>query len=288
MKKQPLRLALEQIGNAHHETAALLAEQNEINDELIHFLRVCSKRLRAFWTLVEPIAGAELSKQASEDLRAAAAEFGAARDHHVMLNLLKELISKAKRDKKLAALNAVHTAWNNHLPVAENERIGVDELRRIWDRDRYRWAQLSATELSDREAAQLIRRGFKILYKKSRKLYRRAVAEQDMVQWHSLRKWIKYISLTLPICGNDPVRGELTTEYVRLGKRLGKLHDFDELINAIGQMNTDQVDQQQSARVIKLLSRKRDSLRVACDLDARRLLESRPAAFVNRLLQPTA
>jgi len=285
MKQQLLRQALDRVAKAHDETNSILAKGSEITDETIHAVRVSTKRLRAFWILLEPVAGPDLTKQAAKDLRAAASAFGNARDHHVMIQLLEKLIDKAKNEKKLDALTAVRISLGAHLPADESEQLGVDELRRIWDQDRLRWAGLSAVAQNDRDAERLIRNGFKKLYKKSRKLYRRAVARRKMNDWHSLRKWIKYLSLTLPICGNDAVLVEMIAEYVRLGKRLGKLHDFDELIIRIRQLSTSQVDRKQAATVVKLLSHKRDSLQVECDLDSRRLLESRPGAFVNRLLQ---
>jgi len=284
MEAQFIVTVRDQALDCHRQAAAAIDATNEIADETIHALRVQTKRLRAYWELLYPVVGKSLVKSATQSLRQAASRFSAARDHHVMVTLLGKLAGKAKKPKVRSALADALKAIVELTPSSGDPLPTCDEMLQIWRRDQDRWESLridsNDSQLSNRKA----RKGLQRIFKKARNLHQRAVAENEIEHWHALRKWVKYLSLTVPLCGDDPATAIAAKEWARLGKSLGKLHDHDELVKRIAGLGPDQIDASQSARAIRWIAAKRDRLCVECDMHARRLLAQRPAPFVKTLI----
>ena len=273
----------------HNQAGAILDDRNEITDEGIHALRVQTKRLRAYWELLYPLVGKSQVRSATKQLRDASASFGAARDHHVMVKLLGKLVAKAKKPKLQSSLADALKAISDTRPplfeaTASDWATSREVVAQAWNQDRQRWNDLRVDFESDSQGNRCVRKGLQRIFKKARKLHARAVAEHEIERWHELRKWVKYLSLTVPLCGDDPATTIAAEEWARLGKSLGKLHDYDELIIRIGQLTPAQIDAQQSDRAIQWLADKRDRLCVRCDMHARRLLAQRPGPFAKTLI----
>lgn len=273
----------------HLQAAAIFGESNESTDEAIHTLRVQTKRLRAYWELLYPFVGKSQVKSATKGLRYASSSFGAARDHHVMVKLLGKLVAKAKKPKLQSsiaeALKVIaQTQATAPQTTVSDSIVAGDDVSKAWQRDRRSWENLDASPGSDSSTGRYVRTGLKRLFKKARDLHERAVTEQDIERWHDLRKWVKYLSLTVPLCGDDPATTVAAEEWARLGKSLGKLHDYDELAKRLQQLTPDQIDTQQAARIIRWVIEKRDRLCVQCDMLARRLMVQRPGRFAKTLV----
>lgn len=270
--------------DCHRHAAAALDATNEITDETIHALRVQTKRLRAYWELLHPVVGKSSVKSATQSLRQAASRFGDARDHHVIVTLLGKLTGKAKKPKVRSALADALKAIVESTPVAGDSLPTRDEVIQTWRRDQDRWDRLQVDSDDPPQNNRTVRGGLQRIFKKARNLHQRAVAENEIEHWHALRRWIKYLSLTVPLCGDDPATTIAAKEWARLGKSLGKLHDHDELAKRIADLGPDQIDASQSARAIRWIAAKRDRLCVECDMHARRLLAQRPGPFAKTLI----
>ncbi len=273
----------------HTQAATVLGNHSDSTAEGIHSLRVQTKRLRSFWELLLPLVGKTQVKSATQELRSAAANFGAARDHHVMVTLLSKLARKAKKPKLqsslVAALKAMVECNAPASNAAENDSLAWgDEVAQVWRRDQLRWESLDVGADAASSGGRCVRKGLQRIFKKARNLHQRAVTEHEIERWHELRKWVKYLSLTIPLFGDDPVTGVAAGEWARLGKSLGKLHDYDELVKRIRQLEPDHIDAEQSARIIHWMTAKRDRICVQCDMHARRLLAQRPSAFAKTLV----
>jgi len=289
MESQLITKIRESAHVCHTQAAAILDDRNEISDEGIHTLRVQTKRLRAYWELLNPLVGKSQVKSATKELRSASSSFGAARDHHVMVKLLGKLVAKASKPKLQAsltdALKAIVDSHATSVPASTSgSATSHDEVAQAWKQDRQRWNGLRVDAETDSQGNRCVRRGLQRIFKKARKLHARAVAEHEIERWHELRKWVKYLSLTVPLCGDDPATTIAAEEWARLGKSLGKLHDYDELIKRIGQLTPTQIDDRRSDRAIQWLTDKRDRLCVRCDMHARRLLAQRPGPFGKTLI----
>ncbi|HBJ34129.1 MAG TPA: hypothetical protein DDZ51_05075 [Planctomycetaceae bacterium] len=289
MQAQPLAAVHVSALACHAQASTILAKSDPIDAEAIHQLRVLSKRLRSYWELLQPFVGKSQVKLATKQLQNAASRFAAARDHHVLVTLLGKLAKKAKKPKLQSSLNDVLKAFiESHRtdpPSAESDlpHSGDDDAQ-IWQLDRRRWESLDFGSDADSVGTRSVRKGLQRIFKKARDLHERAVTEHDIERWHELRKWVKYLSLTIPLCGDEPSTSIVAEEWTRLGKTLGKLHDYDELIKRIGQLGPDQVDNQQSVRATRWLAGKRERICVQCDMHARRLLAQRPGPFAKSLI----
>lgn len=298
MQAHPLTTVRDSALACHAQAATLLGEDNEITDEVIHALRVQTKRLRAYWQLLQPVVGKSYVKSATKELRDASASFGAARDYHVMLKLLGKLVGKAKKPSLRSALaDALKVIADAGVPASESTvlesnagqlQTAGDAVASAWQCDRRRWEGVDVGSDAASPSSRDVRIGLRRIFKNARKLHQRAVVEQDIERWHELRKWVKYLSLTIPLCGDDPATTIAAGEWARLGKSLGKLHDYDELVKRIDSPPKGQtsfrIGSKQTARAIRWIVDKRDRLCVECDMHARRLLAQRPGPFAKTLV----
>lgn len=284
MKTQLITSIGDHALDCHRHAAATLNAAGEITGETIHALRVQTKRLRAYWELLHPIVGKESVKSATRSLRQAASRFGAARDHHVMVMLLEKLAGKAKNAELRSALTDALKAISELNPAAVDSLPTSEEVLQVWRLDQDRWERLRVDSGDSTQGNSNVRKGLKRIFKKARKLHQRALAEKEIEHWHSLRMWVKYLSLTVQLCGDDPATAIAAKEWMRLGKSLGKLHDHDELASRIAGLGDERIDSNQSARAIRWIAAKRDRLCVQCDMHARRLLAQRPGPFAKTFI----
>lgn len=275
----------DQALTCHRQAKAAIDASETIDDATIHALRVQTKRLRAFWELLHRVVGKSQVKAATGELRKTASKFGAARDHHVMVKLMEKLVAKAKKPKLQIALAQALQAIGASAAPAVDSLPTRDEVLAVWQRDRDRWESLGQVDEGSRaQSDSQVRKGLKRLFKKARNLHQRAVSENAIEHWHDLRKWVKYLSLTIPLFGSDPATAIAAEEWVRLGKSLGKLHDFDELAKQIADLQPEAIEKSQADRAIRWIESKRDRLCVECDMHARRLLAHRPGVFAKMLV----
>lgn len=267
---------------AHDQSRQILGGSDMAGNEAVHALRVATKKLRALWLVVVPVVGKAMADDAIDQLRGASAHLGDARDHHVMMTLIGKLAAKAKKPKAKTALAAIRDAMATELPPEDADAVSIERLGEVWANDSRQWTDEVLTHPDAKSLEKKIRKGLRRIYKKSRRLYQLAVIENDAKHWHDLRKWVKYLALSLPIYGNSPLITRRTEDFTRLGRRLGKLHDHDELLLRIGGLR-DRVDPDLLESATRQIVRRREALRIDCDWMSRRLLVSSPRQFMQDL-----
>lgn len=264
----------------HFSIASLLADEASSSDAVIHQLRVATKRLRALWQLARPLVGNDPVREAIASLRDASAGLSAARDQTVMLKTLRRL-AKEHPDGKYGDSLRTMTKFlqENELAVVPSIPDRAD-LRVEMCRDRQRW------EIIGSGGDEHVLSGFKRLYRKGRKLTRIASTRNgsnEVDLWHESRKWVKFLSLVLPLCGDHRPIEKLAKGYGRLGKRLGKLHDYDQLLWRIKNMQCPERLSVDLESVSDLVESRRAKVLSRCDKLAKKRYKVRPKAFVDQL-----
>jgi CHAD domain-containing protein len=287
----------QQVMAVHDQSRQILSGDGVTGDEAVHALRVATKKLRALWLVVTPVVGKGRSGEAIDRLRDASAKLGDARDHHVMMSLIEKFVAKAKKPKAESSLTAIRDAMAGDVPPQEGDAVSIQRLGEAWANDSRQWTdeifdaadpqiapQKGTTHsgITPEKLEKKISTGMRRIYKKSRKLYQLAIHENDAEHWHDLRKWVKYLALALPIYGNSPTITRRTEDFTRLGRRLGKLHDHDELLLRIVGLR-DRVEPGLIESATRQIVRKREALRIDCDWIARRMLEPKPGRFLRDL-----
>lgn len=265
-----LRRHAEQV---HSDIVLMADKQGVLHSEDIHGLRVASKELRALWQLLKPLLDKAEVRKALANLEQAASLLSDSRDHQVAISTLQRLRQHSRNKDARGALDEALAALQAGAPDQANQRA-VD-LQPFWQRDQQYWQALNCTA----DAATLRKRGFDRLYNKAAKLARAARCDDDIRLWHKLRKWVKYLALTLPLQGTQ----ELADELGRLGKKLGRLHDLHQLLQRIEQLDWQRQAPQQAAYVKHLIRREEARLCQRCADLSSTLFAPSPAQFIARL-----
>lgn len=263
----------------HEDASAMLADEAPLPADCVHGLRVASKELRALWQLLKPLLDDTRADSAITSLRDAAASLSEARDRYVMLATADTLIRKTRNEEARQALSLLQQRLQASAPEASIEVMPSLALQDIWHQDQQRWQQL---ELSV-ETQDVIREGYGRLYRKGRRLLIRALDRGDIQDWHSLRKWVKYLALTLPLLGKKRKLETLNERTSQLGRYLGKLHDLDRLAIEIPALSQPTDDPEQIAYASHLVHRELSRVLTDCESLASKLFEDSAGDFVRQL-----
>lgn len=269
-----LRRHAEQV---HADIALMRNDQDILQSEDIHGLRVASKELRALWQLLRPLLDKDEVRTAIANLDQAAASLSDSRDYQVAISTTQRLLERTRNRDARHALREAQSALLAAAPATASH--AATELQHHWLQDARRWQALTSTA----DAATLRKRGFGRLYRKAARLARAARCEDDIRLWHRLRKWVKYLSLTLPLAGQSSSQRALIEEFERLGKKLGQLHDLHQLVLRIDRLDWQQTAPQQAAYVKHLIRREEARLCQRCSDITSTLFAPSPAQFIARL-----
>ncbi|MFN3714285.1 MAG: CHAD domain-containing protein [Alcanivoracaceae bacterium] len=262
----------------HDDVRDMLSREGPLEEDCVHGLRVASKELRALWQLLKPVMDDQCAREALTQLRDVATSLSEARDQYVVLDTLKGLCAKARSRDTRAALDAALLYLRDHTPETLTQVAASPELQDSWQRDLQRWQALHTDIL----ASDLRDEGFGRLYRKARKLTHAAIQSDDIHLWHALRKWVKYLALTLPVAGDSKAQERFSPDLTRLGKKLGKLHDLDRLLLALSELDW-QGSEDQLGYINHEIRREISRLLSDCSALATRLFDPSPRAFLRRL-----
>ncbi|MCH8498904.1 MAG: CHAD domain-containing protein [Marinobacter sp.] len=250
----------------HQDCHALIIHGKELRPRDVHRLRVNMKELRALWQVIKPFTDAALVAQANLQLAGTARELAGARDLHVGQKTLDRLMRKAptrvkpalshSRERFTLYQTALSTTPSppSHLPVTLHE-------------DSVRWQSLMI-QASKRE---LVSRGYGGLYKSARKQFKLAAQGHQKEDWHKLRKWTKYLGLTLPLIHKDNRMHEPAKAFAKLSEKLGELHDLDHLADWLTALNNS--SDPLLTEAVTYIEHKADQLRRRCGRMASTLLK---------------
>ncbi|PKM21842.1 MAG: hypothetical protein CVV10_07300 [Gammaproteobacteria bacterium HGW-Gammaproteobacteria-14] len=263
----------------HEDAAAMLSGDGPLEADCIHGLRVASKELRALWQLLKPLLDDTRADTAITSLRDAAASLSEARDRYVMLTTVNTLIRKTRNEDACQALALLQQRLQTNRPEASTEVTASLALHDVWRQDQQRWQQLDVS-VSDQD---LLREGYGRLYRKGRRLVIRALDRGDIQDWHNLRKWVKYLALTLPLLDKKRKLETLNERTNQLGRYLGKLHDLDRLAIEIPALGQPDDDPEQVAYASHLIHRELSRVLTDCESLASKLFEESAGDFVRLL-----
>lgn len=263
----------------HSDVASLLATATELDADTVHALRAASKEIRGLWQLLKPILDDFRVDQAIADLGETAASLSEARDRHVIHKVLTRLYQQERgKDTRKALKGALQRLQATGSETGMRAALS-GHLRDSWAKDYHRWQTL----VLDISAAELISAGYGSLYRKAHGLARKALANNDIQRWHRLRKWVKYLALTLPLAGDGAWLKNYCADLRRLAENIGRLHDFERLLIALTELDwTDQARDQQ-LHVCTLIEREMRAAIEDCAAVASAILGRKPRKFIRKL-----
>lgn len=215
------KIALAQVS----EAIGFAASKERNAPASIHELRRIFKRLRSLWRLVHPFA-ARTSREADKSLRDAARLLSRHRDAHIVRKTLRRIERNAKTDSERKAVGRIVEA----LKSLEKESTRLPSIR---------WSKISKTLQQEFERWKILqgqgendwRAGVVQTYRKGRRLAGRAFTANRPEDFHSWRKWVKYLSIQLAALSENgmEVNSKLRKKLARLAGGLVNYHDLDNL-----------------------------------------------------------
>lgn len=263
----------------HDDVAEMLNTDTELEEDAIHGLRVAAKEVRALWQLLKPLLDDARAEQAITSLGEAATSLSEARDQYVTSDTLARLCQRARgKDARQALENALQLLQAGRSDSA-TRAVASRQLRESWAEDGKRWETLDINI----SQAELISEGYGRLYRKAHRLTHSALNNDDIQLWHSLRKWVKYLALTLPLAGDSSKLEALCADVTRLGKKLGRLHDLDRLLIELATLEWPDHDSDQPAYVSHLIRREMGTVLEECATLSKDLFDEQPRKFIREL-----
>ena len=200
-----------------------------LEPEVVHALRVSTKRLRAFWQLYRSTGDAALAKRSIDRLRDAARTLSGLRDDHVLHQLLRSLAAIAS-DRDRGEFLAAGSSLVSPMAGTKDLRQVHRDLLAVLATDGDDW--LHTAQPSDQD---LVRFGLGRTFAKAADLGQGALESKCLEELHRWRRWVKYLRYQLePLA--TPQRSsiaELYAELKQLGSALGRRNDLHQLRQAL-------------------------------------------------------
>ncbi len=237
-----------------------LINKSDLNAaKTIHEIRVITKRLRAYWRVLQPLLK-------NNDLYVA---------HDILLRDAAKLLSQSREDyvnRKL--INSFKSTLNNKkdklvlekllklMPVPEKSEIHCkDKLKSYFIDEQAFWRQFRNHDLIAKVEHDS---GVINTYKKAKKLGKKAIKKSLEVEaTHQWRKWSKYLFYQLEIVPLK-VSQKSSAKYLRqlesLTDILGKLHDMHVLQSIIREYKKTQFLEVNTDNVYQFINKKNQKL----------------------------
>lgn len=222
----------------------------------IHRIRVDIKRLRGWLRMIRYHTGEQDWKCTDSRLRAIAKDLSSRRDAQVMVETLKWLSKKSRKDSEIHAIEEICA------------RIQFDLVHHPVDWDKVKSA-LSDVLTTLRQQAlllksnQVIMEGLKKTYKRSLKYGNKAFSGRGSIEdLHELRRWIKYLYYQVGYIQADyPEQYVDERKYLdKLGNRLGRIHDLHLLEGRLDELSFQTDCSDAAATVGKIIQKRLDKL----------------------------
>ena len=149
----------------------LLRAENEglqHNEDLIHQVRVLTKRLRAAWNLLRDMIPIEKVKQRRTALREVSAHFSGSRDQAVLKSLCNELAEGRTPDEE----HALQSIGAGIQLLESDQLVSPTELAELLEEERRAWLALDWS--NEDQCRELRNQGLEKSFRKARKTTKRA------------------------------------------------------------------------------------------------------------------
>lgn len=224
------------------------------SEEIVHQLRVATKRLRAAWHLVKAT-DPELAKTRRAALRGLSAVIAGQRDRDVLLGLAAELATESGQHDAFAGLLdslAVSPQPSPHISAP------VNSIREIWAAELSAWRELEPPLADSTQRRKIFRYALRTSERRAVQLTRKALAadKADAELWHDWRKAVKRLRYQREFIAAAQGRQLATRDgrLSRLGTRLGERNDLANLIEAVE--NLPDITRQQHAQIRKAIAQR--------------------------------
>jgi CHAD domain-containing protein len=256
-----IRIAIGQLDTA-------IEQLEKGSEESVHEVRKSFKRLRAIVRLARDQLGDEIYERENRDLRDLGRRLSATRDSQVLLETLDAVAGRHAPPGLRQAVAAEHAR-------AEREGIPDDvapELHRLRER--------VASWPLEQDGLESLESGFRRIYRRARRAYRRAQKDPTVENLHELRKRTKdvwYCAQILRPASRERMK-RLASEAHRLSDVVGEEHDLAILSERVAE----------GQPLARSINRRREELvSVAMDL-GRRTYRKKPRKVVRPLSQAAA
>lgn len=218
------------LSNHYFATAADLLQQDALDPDAIHDIRVLMKRLRGLLRLYAVAGQRAEADQLNPLLRDVAGAFAGQRDAHVLAETLLQLTHSASKPVAMRLL-AIRDGLQDDSVAAEDPDVSalVNEL--AWAQQQ--WNAWFVDQDDDSLLDALARH-----YRRNRKQGREALRLRDREVLHDWRKRVKYLHYQLCALPDAEARFDGLLQRTRkLGSLLGKVHDLDVLADYLEQQH---------------------------------------------------
>jgi CHAD domain-containing protein len=255
-----------------------LRAARRLSFRLLHDTRLATKRQRAWWRLMLPVAGKPAVRRADDRLATAARLLAPMRDAYVMRRMLGRLARQADEPGVRAALDA----GARQMAVAGPEGAAPpafsalrERLTRALASDAAAWRRLPAAPAAD-----------PLILDQMVQAYRRARRRAGGKDLHAWRRWVKVHLAQMEFLHAERSRalGRHLRPLARLGRLLGRCQDLAVLDGWFDwRESAGAVGRKEARRLHAFLDRRRKSLRRRCARLGGQLLAAKPKALALRL-----
>jgi CHAD domain-containing protein len=293
------RYGVERVAQSAEGRRAEPLVSNHAGEDTVHETRKAIKRLRALLALIRGELGPKRYARENAALRDCARRLAGARDAEVMLDTLDALLERhPSRLARSAALGALRAQLLAEREAAATLAIRDPRVRsEVLSELRVVRARVERWELRERPT-KLLAPGLERIYRRGRLGFgvalkrghrnRRAGATGSTEALHAWRKRVKelrYAAETIDRGGKSFRRIRLLARRAdRLGELLGEEHDLALLEGRVRERSRQFAGERKTRRqLLKLIARRRQSLRKRALREGERLYQRRPKQFVRRL-----
>ena len=205
------------------------------SEDVVHNLRVATKRLRAAWKMVRPLVGKDFVKERAAALRELSALLACARDHAVLVGLGRKL-DKAYPE---APFHEVVDFLENAPQSGESTEANESRIRELVADEHKAWDSVTFESPAAEQTA--LRRAVVESRSKARAATRLALADKHAGVWHNWRKAVKQLRYQREFLAEIQSRlpGKWDARISRLGSRLGDRNDLANLTAIVESMGND-------------------------------------------------
>ena len=216
------------------------------DEDLVHDLRVGTKKLRAVWHLVKSLAGTRNARQHRQSLRDLSAHLSFRRDVAVLDELTRQMAAAQEDGKDAMVLDRIGVSLREQPTHSVRHPCSdglFDEVRTALIKEKDAWEAIDWTEAPGHHPRKSIRRTLRKSASKARRMTRKALADDSAEIWHEWRKAIKRLRYQREFMAEASGRipGKFDQRVSQLGTALGERNDLANLL-AYGEKLTESGD----------------------------------------------
>jgi CHAD domain-containing protein len=272
------RIVVEQIDEALDQMQAANGNQ----DNVIHDVRVCLKKIRAVLWLVQPELEGDIFRQEHVCYRDAGRRLSAVRDTAAMLETLDKLTGRFADQLADDAFTALRKPLRQSSTGRQLEKKkALSEVAKTMRMARPRVASWPLRHNDFSAVGQ----GLKRVYKRGRRSFADAFEHPSVENFHEWRKQVKclwyQIRILKPIW--PPMMERLADELEALGEYLSDDHDLAILRQHVLEQTEKAGDRTDLEALVALIDQRRGELQVEARHLGGRVYVEKPRAFTGRL-----